>query len=177
MWQQLHDEPTTIRPSVVAQVNVRELCQYCHESYQPSVIEQIELNEICHTDDENVMKQLHELEALSQKSALGSGNVLSSTQGAVNRLWRADSYGCERCDHTGFGGDIGIFETYKTTDKFYTALLAKKSLPNLQQIAIKEGMISLKVDALVKALRGLIDFRSFLTVASTTDKLYDNSKS
>jgi len=51
------------------------------------------------------------------------------------------------------------------------AFSAKKSLSELQAIAIKSGMISLKIDSFIKALRGVIDFATLARVCEQYDRL------
>ncbi|HUD10614.1 MAG TPA: ATPase, T2SS/T4P/T4SS family [Candidatus Saccharimonadales bacterium] len=170
LWHQLNGHLSVSQPIVVAQINVMGLCQYCRESYEPSIIEQIQLTEIFKTDDIATMKQLNELERLAEEAGLASNQPLSSSEENVRQLWRAKVNGCEHCDHTGFSGDIGIFEVYKPSDHFRSQLAANESVALLQQTAIKDGMISLKVDALTKALRGLIDFPTLLSISESTQQ-------
>ena len=64
--------------------------------------------------------------------------------------------GCETCNYKGAKGRIGIFEMLKMTPELEEVILKDPSEANLLTIAKKQGMISLRQDGIVKALRGLV---------------------
>jgi general secretion pathway protein E len=149
---------------VVGQNFVRSLCEHCREAYVPSTVEQIQLTKIFHTGNSVTMKRLHELEKAATKAGLGASQPLGSSEKGIHKLWRADPHGCELCDYTGFAADIGIFEVCKPSDHLRKQLADNELVAELQKTAIKDGTISLTVDALIKALRGLIDFSALLSI-------------
>ena len=63
--------------------------------------------------------------------------------------------GCDICGGTGYKGRIGIFEILPISEKIKEIMIAKVSSQVISNEAIKEGMISLKQDGILKALDGL----------------------
>ncbi len=64
------------------------------------------------------------------------------------------STGCELCDHTGYRGRIGIYETLSITERIREAILSRTSSHTLRGIAIEEGMTTMFEDGLEKVERG-----------------------
>ena len=64
--------------------------------------------------------------------------------------------GCEECQRIGFKGRIGIFEIMTMNKKVeQTILSGKVSEYEMREIAIKNGMITMVQDGLIKALEGV----------------------
>lgn len=62
--------------------------------------------------------------------------------------------GCEKCGHTGYVGRFGIFEVLPSTAEIQELVSNKSSGNKIYEVAAKLGMITMKQDGLVKALRG-----------------------
>ena len=62
--------------------------------------------------------------------------------------------GCDKCGHTGYRGRFGIFEVLPSTPEIQDMVLAHASSSKLYETALKLGMITLKQDGILKALRG-----------------------
>jgi type II secretory ATPase GspE/PulE/Tfp pilus assembly ATPase PilB-like protein len=58
--------------------------------------------------------------------------------------------GCELCSSTGYKGRTGIFEILQLSDDFRTLLLRNATASELRNQAIKDGMISLMKDGMLK---------------------------
>ncbi len=72
-------------------------------------------------------------------------------QGAV--LYRGK--GCRECRHTGLKGRIGMFELAVVTDRMRDKILRRASAGELQKLACKEGMKTLRQDGWDKVRAGL----------------------
>lgn len=166
-WQQMVGEPLTL-PTVINQHKVLSLCKNCAESYEPPIIEQIQLAQNFQTDNPDVMKAINALEKSAIKASLGKTRELSSSPKKVLKLWRSSPSGCKHCNFTGYMADIGIFEVCEPGDKLRIELGRQNTAAQLQNIAAEQGMISLKTDAFIKALRGLIDFKTLISICSIT---------
>jgi type II secretory ATPase GspE/PulE/Tfp pilus assembly ATPase PilB-like protein len=164
-WQQMVAEPLAL-PMVISQHKVASLCPMCKVAYSPPIIEQIQLTANFQVDNPSVMKTLHVLEKSAIQAGLGDNQETDSSPTKILKLWRRDTTGCRHCNFSGYGQDIGIFEVLEPSDKLRSELSHKNIATNLQDIALSEGMISLKTDALVKALRGLIDFKTLISICS-----------
>ena len=168
VWQQMVNEPLSLS-LVINQQTVAGLCDNCKQSYEPSVIEQVQLSTNFQVDKPDAMKDLHALEVSAIKAGLGTDDEPSSSPGKVLRLWRRDPHGCSQCNFSGYDKDIGIFEVLTPSDKFLGELARKTSSTKLQATAESDGLISLKTDALIKALRGLVDFKTVINICSTAN--------
>jgi len=63
--------------------------------------------------------------------------------------------GCDACRGTGYRGRVAVFEIIDVTPAIRHLTLAKASVDELREQAQKEGMITLKEDALDKVLNGM----------------------
>ena len=150
--------------AVIGNVFVRSLCGHCREAYPPSAEERQSMRTLFKIDTPAIMQQFYELERQAFGDGLSPENDLSITDGAVTKLWQAHPLGCKFCDNTGYGPQIGLFEVCQPTSVLFNALSTQKSFSELQTIAVKAGMISLKIDGFIKTLRGLIDYPTLLKV-------------
>jgi type IV pilus assembly protein PilB len=64
--------------------------------------------------------------------------------------------GCEKCGFKGTKGRIGLFEMLRMSDELEEAILKDKGESVLDKISKEQGMISLRQDGIVKALKGLV---------------------
>ncbi len=63
--------------------------------------------------------------------------------------------GCKSCSYTGYRGRTGIFEIMAMTDKVRMKIAARTSSPELKELAVKEGTISLMKDGMMKVKAGI----------------------
>jgi type II secretory ATPase GspE/PulE/Tfp pilus assembly ATPase PilB-like protein len=160
---------------VIAQRLVRRLCSECRESYSPDAAAIKQLNKTFGLDVGGGFKKLHELEtsALNDgigKSAAGSNHndadKLSSTDSTISRLWKPHDGGCENCNSSGYKGRIGIYEVLDNSEKIQKMIVANNTSEDIQKAAIETGMITMRMDGLVKALRGQTSVEEILRVTS-----------
>lgn len=63
--------------------------------------------------------------------------------------------GCARCENTGYKGRVAIVEVFQVTHDVQLVVVGGGDLlSNLRDISKKQGMFSMKVDGLLKALQG-----------------------
>jgi general secretion pathway protein E len=62
--------------------------------------------------------------------------------------------GCDACGKTGFSGNVAIFELYLPSEELNKMIVAKEPIQAIRQRAQREGVTSLKVDGVLKALAG-----------------------
>ena len=68
-------------------------------------------------------------------------------------LYRGE--GCENCRGTGYKGRIGIFENMLISPKIRELILKGAMAEEIEEVAVKEGMITLRKSALEKLEKGL----------------------
>jgi type IV pilus assembly protein PilB len=72
--------------------------------------------------------------------------------------------GCAQCRHTGYQGRTSIFEILVMTEPLRRRALARGSAAELQEIARAEGMLGMRADGMLKAMRGLTTVEEVLQV-------------
>ncbi len=63
--------------------------------------------------------------------------------------------GCNFCAYTGFLGRTGVFEVLVMTEELRYSLLAKSSVSEIKAQAIKQGMVPMRRDGMLKARDGI----------------------
>ena len=155
---------STVR-AVVGQRLVRTLCTHCKESYKPEPDEIKELERMFGIGDGD-MKRLSELEVQAASEDIGKdiGNEPSIKNGNITLLWRPHDKGCNECNGSGFKGRMGIYEVLANTIEVQKLIVANATSNTIQDQARKEGMLTMQMDGLVKALRGLTSIEEILRV-------------
>ncbi len=126
--------------AVLAQRIVRRLCNNCKEDYlaEKEVVDDI-------------------------KKVLGKLIPVGLAQDGKFRLYHGK--GCSECNNTGYQGRIGIFEIVPVSDTIGKMVFERASSTEVEQQAIKEGMVTLKQDGYLKVLEGITTIEEVLRVA------------
>lgn len=167
---------STVR-AVVGQRLVRRLCVDCRESYTPDTSTLAQVAEIFKTNENSVMNHIHDLEKHALEGGIGKSNQgkstkvndLSTTATKITRLWKVHNDGCDTCNHTGYKGRIGIYEVLSNSQDIQKLIVASATSGDIQNQAIKEGMITMQLDGFIKALRGQTSIEEILRVTTTGD--------
>jgi type IV pilus assembly protein PilB len=145
---------------------VRKLCDQCKQPVHPT--NEVLKNLVKELGVSNIggIKALHQLEKQAANEDLSNlkKTDLSSTDTSIKRLWRAKEDGCAHCGYTGYKGRVGLQEVLNMTDEIKAKLAASASASDIQKVALKSGFIPLRVDGLVKALRGLTSIEEVLSI-------------
>ncbi len=80
---------------------------------------------------------------LAERLAIEAGRPLSRGQG------------CPACRSTGYQGRLAVFELMKLTEGLKGLIHRKESASTIRRLALEEGMISLRQDAIRKVVQGL----------------------
>jgi len=160
---------STVR-AVVAQRLVRRLVPESAETYKPdeAMIKRIE-SAFGITNDEQ-MRHIHELELVAMKTAAGSAAAKaagpaadsSTSESTIERLWRAK----ENDTSGAFRGRQGIYEVLTMSTEIQKMIVADSPSEAIQDQAIKEGMLTMQTDGLIKSLRGQTTLEEVMRVTS-----------
>ncbi len=165
---------STVRASV-GQRLVRRVCIDCREMITPDAPILKQIDEIFGIETASVMKNIHQLEQQALESGIGNGNsgksqadtsVLSTTEVKITRLFKAHEDGCVTCGHTGYKGRIGIYEVLSNSQAVQKLIVLNSTSDDIQEQSIKDGMVTMQVDGLIKALRGQTTIEEILRVTS-----------
>lgn len=158
---------------IVAQRLVRRLCINCRKAVQPDQGTITQLDKSFRIGEFGGFKQLHELEAAALKDGIGASNsgkteadTLSMSPSTISRLWEANDEGCDECNHTGYKGRVGIYEVLPNTPEIQKLIVSNSTSENIESTAIEEGMTTMQIDGLIKALRGETTLEEVLRVTA-----------
>jgi len=74
--------------------------------------------------------------------------------------------GCRFCNGTGYKGRLGIFELIKITDTLRNLITGSAPLEKIREVALREGMHTLKEDGLRKVGRGVTTLEEVIRVTA-----------
>ena len=126
---------------IIGQRLVRKLCPYCRKK------------EALNTETKKLIGDVIETMPEKEKVKVDQTNLF---------IYRA--VGCKKCG-SGYTGRIGIYEVLEMTPQLSKLILKEPSEDELRQEAKRQGMITIKQDGLLKALKGLTSFEEILRVA------------
>ncbi|MEK7117558.1 MAG: GspE/PulE family protein [Patescibacteria group bacterium] len=127
----------TIGPAlslVIAQRLVRKLCDDCKK-----------LRELSAEEKEKAKKFLEKLPKRVDQAAFKDFTVYEPA-------------GCEKCNHFGYKGRIGIFEFLEAGATFEETILREASEIALSKLAKEQGMVTMQEDGVLKVLKGMTTF-------------------
>lgn len=152
--------------AIIGQRLVRKLCTNCRVPYEPNADDMKEIGEAFGIDKPEVMARIHELEKKAASQHIGDsiGAELGSVENGIKKLYKAGENGCDNCNKTGYKGRMGIYEVLDNTSAIQKMIVANATSNDIQDQAIKEGMDTMQVDGLIKALRGETSIEETLRV-------------
>ncbi len=121
--------------AIIGQRLVRRLCPYC--KVEDDTIDNTTTTEILNTLSSIVPE---------------SGHSIAD----INNLKFFKPKGCDKCHNLGYKGRVGIYEIFMMTPEIEKLILdGNVSEYEIEKIAVKNGMITMLQDGLLKALEGL----------------------
>ena len=132
---------------IVAQRLVRKICSHCSEDYIP---------------DESVLDNIKEV---FKDSTIDIVKYVKSSQEKTNVIYLSRGKGCNYCSNTGYLGRTGIFEVLVITNGIRKLILEKDSSDNINDVAIKDGMVTLVQDGYIKVIDKITTIEEVYRVA------------
>lgn len=131
--------------AIVAQRLVRKVCEYCVQPIQLPV-----------KMEADVVVQLNHIPAQSMPKDVDTSLPLKVYRGK----------GCNRCEDTGYKGRLAISEVINVTGRMQDIIVAGgiNNQDAVQEELKLQGMLTLKQDGIIKALRGLTTIEEVWTV-------------
>ena len=140
--------------AVVGQRLVRRICMNCRQKYTPNQEETTALIRLFNLPEGQSFSTIHTLEQQALAQNIGKDTPLGTTDTAIGTMWRASPEGCEKCNHTGYKGRVGIYEVLGGSNPIQKLIMANATSAQIQTQAVQEGMITMQTDGLIKAIRG-----------------------
>jgi type IV pilus assembly protein PilB len=98
----------------------------------------------------------------SEKELIACGLSKNSAKGRI--IYKAK--GCKSCNNSGYKGRIAIHEVLEITPRIKELLLSSASESEMKQMAIYEGMRTLRMSALIKTIEGLTSLEEAVSNSS-----------
>ena len=140
-------KPYLLAPALnisVAQRLVRKICTVCRE--------EIGINEL------NKERVRQALESLPDKFKARFGTDLRN-----QKFYKGK--GCKVCSGLGYKGQIGIFEIFPITNKIRDIILSREiSEHTLREIGVKNGMVTMEQDGILKVINGITSLEEVFRV-------------
>lgn len=160
---------------VVGQRLVRKLCIHCRATYKPDLetvkkiyksfgIKGAQLAELNSLEKQAVSEGLG---VTDNKDKAKTAELATTPKGGLTYLWQPGPEGCAECNHTGYKSRMGIYEVLEATPEVEKLIVGNASSDAIEQQALKEGMVSMQMDGLIKALRGFTSIEEILRVTIT----------
>ncbi len=87
----------------------------------------------------------------------------------INKVTLYRGEGCDKCGNTGYKGRQGLYEVMDVNAAIRKAIMAEASTDELREVALEEGMLTLRMDGLLKAGRGITTLDEVIKETSTGD--------
>lgn len=125
---------------IMSQRLVRKTCLNCREEYKLDK-KTVEL----------LKKQFNIDTTLSKLEKL---KIITSSQRNLESLTFYRGKGCSKCNHSGYKGRIGIYETLEITEEMANVILKNSNISELEKQAKAQGMLTMVEDGFIKAKNG-----------------------
>lgn len=137
--------------AVLAQRLVRVICKDCQVPMEVDKVTQETLEKLFHLD-----KLLPVM--------IKEGVVNAKTKD-FSELKFFHGQGCDKCNHSGYKGRVGIHEILEITPKIGDMIMERKSSGEIQDEAEKDSMVLLWQDGFIKAVQGITTIEEILRVS------------
>lgn len=155
---------STVR-AVVGQRLVRRLHRGSRESFVPTDEEKASITKLFNLREGQDFRIIHELEKQAAAQGLGGDTPLSTDENGIKTLWRANPTFNEDDAQEGYKGRFGIYEVLTNSDTVQKLIMSHATSDQIQASAISEGMMTMQIDGLIKALRGETTVEEVLRVS------------
>ncbi|MDB5162135.1 MAG: Type secretion system protein [Candidatus Saccharibacteria bacterium] len=155
---------STIR-AVVGQRLVRRLHQASRVSSVPTEEEKAAITKLFNLRPGQDFKVIHELEKQAASQGVGGDAPLSTDENGIKTLWRANALFNEDEAQEGFKGRIGIYEVLTNSESIQKLIMSHATTDQIQAQSISDGMMTMQIDGLIKALRGETTIEEVLRVS------------
>jgi len=79
--------------------------------------------------------------------------------------------GCERCNHTGYKGRIGVYEIMTITPAIRRVISKRGTAEEIKEVALQEGMHTLRMSSSKMVLDGVTSFSEMMKVSFDNDAI------
>lgn len=151
--------------AIVGQRLVRRLHKDSRKSFVPTEQEKEAITRLFGLASGQSFKIIHELEKAAMNAGIGGDTPLSTDENGIKTLWKEDKSFSTEDVSEGYQGRIGIYEVLVNSEGIKQLIMAHATSDQIQTQAIREGMMTMRLDGLIKALRGETTIEEVLRVS------------
>src|SRR5690606_17097524 len=153
---------------VLAQRLVRRICANCKTTYEPDDVE-LEAAKIKRTttlrDLRFTEEAINDMKARAPKDAAPHvANVTLDTKVADMTFFKGK--GCDNCNGSGLKGRQGVYEVMFMTPALRKLILQNVGAAEIKDAAIEGGMLTLRMDGLLKIFKGITTLEQIIRETS-----------
>lgn len=154
---------------VIGQRLVRKLCMDCRETYEPDAATLAEIRASFRLPVKGSFAALSALEKQAMQSGIGTEDTAEATitDKSIRHLWRAHEGGCNSCNHAGYRGRIGVYEALENSPGIQKLIVTNSTSEDLDGLAVRDGMITMRMDGFIKAFRGQTSIEEIMRVTGS----------
>lgn len=149
---------------IVGQRLVRVLRPETRQSFQPTEAEKEFIINMFNLKSGQDFHYIHELEKQAAAEGVGGDTPLGTDENGIITLWHANNDDNDNGTQNGYRGRIGIYEVLNNSVAIQNLIVANATSNQIQVQAISEGMITMQIDGLIKALRGVTTIEEVIRV-------------
>ena len=150
--------------AVIGQRLVRRLCTFCRQHYTPTSDEIKNIESLFGLSNSRNIGYINRLESQAASEKIGGDAEQNTNSTTITGLWKESPEGCDECNHLGFKGRLGIYEVLDVSQTIQRSITTNATSNEIQDEAINEGMVTMQIDGLIKALRGVTTISEVLRV-------------
>jgi type IV pilus assembly protein PilB len=142
---------------VLAQRLVRRICNNCKTHYQA---DPDEMRALKIPEDATFRSMMFTEEAVenAKKTTTKHAKPFSDEYTLDTRLWDVTYFkgtGCDACNGSGLKGRQGIYEVMAMTQRLRKLILQNVGVQEIKETAVECGMLTLRMDGLLKIMKGI----------------------
>ena len=150
--------------AVIGQRLVRRLCTFCRQHYTPTSDEIKNIESLFGLSNSRDIGYINRLESQAASEKIGGDAEQNTNSTTITGLWKESAEGCDECNHQGFKGRLGIYEVLDVSQTIQRSITTNATSNEIQDEAINDGMVTMQIDGLIKALRGVTTISEVLRV-------------
>jgi type IV pilus assembly protein PilB len=137
---------------IIAQRLVRKICPHCIQSFN--------------LDSKTVKELERDLDTKKIIAVLTKKKIIASTDSKLQSMLFYRGTGCEKCNHTGYKGRIGIYEALEVSPAVAELISQGAELSEIKKYVETDDWISMVDDGFIKAKNGITTIEELLRVAN-----------
>jgi type IV pilus assembly protein PilB len=153
---------------VLAQRLLRRICSNCRTQYEPTD-EELAGAKVTRATTLRELKFTDEAIASAKSKAVKEAQAIlayASLDTTVGELGFFKGAGCDTCGGTGLKGRQGVYEVMPMSQKIRRMIIMNAGAAEIRDGAIEEGMLTLRMDAWMKVMKGITTMEQMIRETS-----------